>query len=153
LDLLILELFKANNAYCEKLATEKHKEKDMISLSWKVKELDELGESGRQICVEAKAITSRLLETESNTEENIPRRLQGLRQKATEFVKGVVRHQRTAATHVLVFMISNEERNKKPYALPVQCLPYKGLSDMKVRELANSIIQEMVKRKMKVAGT
>jgi len=50
-------------------------------------------------------------------------------------------------------MISNEERNNKSYALPVQCLPYKGLSDMKVRELANYIIQEMVKRRMKVAGT
>jgi len=73
--MLILELSKANNAYCEKLATEKHKEKD----SWKVKELDELGESGRQICVEAKAITSTLLETERSTEENIPRRLQALR--------------------------------------------------------------------------
>jgi len=44
-----------------------------------VKELEELGESGRQICVEAKAITSRLLETERSTEENIPRRLQALR--------------------------------------------------------------------------
>ena len=49
-------------------------------------------------------------------------------------------------------MISNEERNKKPYALPIQCLPYKGLSDSKVRELANHIITEMVQRKMKVAG-
>ena len=49
-------------------------------------------------------------------------------------------------------MISNEERSKRPYALPIQCIPYKGLSDAKVRDLVNKIISEMVKRKMKVAG-
>ena len=69
------------------------------------------------------------------------------------FIKGVTCHQRTAATHILVFMISNEERRKKPYAIPVQCIPYKSLSDSKVRELANQIIHEMTNRKMKVAGT
>lgn len=124
----------------------------MITLSWKVKELNDLGESGRQVCAEIKALASRMQVRECSREENIPRILQTIRQKAIIFVKGVVRHQRTAATHVLVFMISNEERNKKPYALPIQCLPYKGISDNKVRELANRIITEMVKRKMKVAG-
>ena len=50
-------------------------------------------------------------------------------------------------------MISNEEINRqKPYALPVQCLPYKGLSDAKVWKLANEIINEMIRRGMKVAG-
>ena len=72
--------------------------------------------------------------------------------KAADFVKEVVRHQRNSATHILVFMITPEERNKKPYALPVQCLPYKGVSDARVRKLADQIIQEMVKRNMKVAG-
>ena len=49
-------------------------------------------------------------------------------------------------------MISPEERNQKPYALPVQCMAYKGLSDSKVRELANKVITEMIKMKMKAAG-
>ena len=124
----------------------------MITLSWKVKELNDLAENGRQVYTEIKALVSRMQVREGSREENIPRILQTIRQKAISFVKGVVRHQRTAATHVLVFMISNEERNKKPHALPIQCLPYKGLSDSKVRELANHIITEMVQRKMKVAG-
>ena len=64
----------------------------------------------------------------------------------------MTRHQQTAASHILVFMISTEDRRRKPYALPVQCVPYKGLSDSKVRDLANNIISEMVKRKMNVAG-
>ena len=148
-----LELAKANNTYSEKLETERHKQKDMIALSWKVKELNNLGESGRQVYAEVKALTSRLqVSVGTGEENNIPRNFQTIRQKATSFVKGAIRHQRTSATHVLVFMVSNKERNKKPYALPIQCLPYKGLSDNKVRELANRIITEMVKRKMKVAG-
>lgn len=147
-----LELTKANDTYSQKLETERHQQKDMITLSWKVKELNDLAENGRQVYTEIKALASRMQVREGSREENIPRILQTIRQKAISFVKGVVRHQRTAATHVLVFMISNEERNKKPYALPIQCLPYKGLSDSKVRELANHIITEMVQRKMKVAG-
>ena len=147
-----LELTKANDTYSQKLETERHHQKDMITLSWKVKELNDLAENGRQVYTEIKALASRMQVREGSREENIPRILQTIRQKAISFVKGVVRHQRTAATHVLVFMISNEERNKKPHALPIQCLPYKGLSDSKVRELANHIITEMVQRKMKVAG-
>ena len=61
-------------------------------------------------------------------------------------------HQRAAATHVLVFMISQEGQRKKPHAVPIQCNPYKGLSDDKVGELANKIIAEMTNRGMKVAG-
>ena len=49
-------------------------------------------------------------------------------------------------------MISNEERRTKPYAIPIQCIPYVGISDSKVRQLANNIIQKMVDRNMKVAG-
>lgn len=147
-----LELTKANDTYSQKLETERHQQKVMITLSWKVKELNDLAENVRQVYTEIKALASRMQVREGSREENIPRILQTIRQKAISFVKGVVRHQRTAATHVLVFMISNEERNKKPYALPIQCLPYKGLSDSKVRELANHIITEMVQRKMKVAG-
>ena len=49
-------------------------------------------------------------------------------------------------------MISAEDRKKKPYAIPVQCIAYKGLKDAEVRNIANSIIREMHKRGMKVAG-
>ena len=84
--------------------------------------------------------------------DNVALRLTNIRNEVTKFVKGVTRHQRTAATRCLVVMISTEERNKKPYALPVQCIPYKGLKDSEVREIGNKVIQEMCKRDMKVAG-
>jgi len=65
------------------------------------------------------------------------------------FIKGVTRHQHTPATHVLVLVINNEEKDKKPYALSIQCISYKGLSDLMVWQLANN---EMKAINMKVAG-
>ena len=98
-------------------------------------------------------IISKLPTEECDRSVNIPRSLHKIRQIFCTFIKGAVLHQHITATHVLVFMISNEEINRqKPYALPVQCLPYKGLSDAKVWKLANEIINEMIRRGMKVAG-
>ena len=108
--------------------------------------------NGRKIFSQVNLLISKLPTEECDRSVNIPRSLHEIRQIFCTFIKGVVRHQCIAATHVLVFMISNEERDKKPYALPVQCLPYKGLSDSKVQKLANEIIDEMVRRGMKVAG-
>ena len=75
-------------------------------------------------------------------EENIPSQLRDIH---SSFITGVTCHQCTAATHILVFMISNEEWRKKTYAVPVHCLPYKGLADLTVGVLANKIIHKMSK--------
>ena len=68
------------------------------------------------------------------------------------FVKQVTKYKRTAATHILV-VISPEERDVKPYAVPIQCLVYKSLKDDEVRQICNGVIEEMLARKMKIAGT
>ena len=57
-----------------------------------------------------------------------------------------------AATHVLVFLVSEERRNKKPYALPVQYVPYKSIRDQQVRDLVNEIKEAMVAAGMKPVG-
>lgn len=152
--MLLAELKSSNDTYSEKLQSDKYRDKDLIALSWKVKELTELNEIGRKLHTDIEVLSKKIEEHQCLwQEENVPRRLKDIRKNITAFIKGVTRHQRTAATHILVFMISNEERRKKPYAIPVQCIPYKSLSDFKVRELANQIIREMTNRKMKVAGT
>ena len=146
----------SNDAYSSKLQTDHYKEKDLISLAWKVKEISELDEMSRKCYRDIKEVLEKIDQDQDEClwqAENIPRQLTSIRQSPTSFIKGITRHQQTAATHVLVFMISCEERKTKPYAIPVQCIPYKGLGDMKVHQLANNIIQEMVSRNMKVAGT
>ena len=49
-------------------------------------------------------------------------------------------------------MISSEIRDRKPYALPVQCVPYTGLKEKDIRRLENELIKVMVLYGMNVAG-
>ena len=84
--------------------------------------------------------------------DNFGRQLSQFRERLLSFVKLVTRFRRTAATHILVVMISTEDRRSKPYALPIQLLPYVGIQDMEARTLMNKVIQEMVNRGMKVSG-
>ena len=44
-----LEIIKFSNEYSEKLQSCVQKEKELIILAWKVKELTELNENGRQL--------------------------------------------------------------------------------------------------------
>ena len=151
--MLCIELKKHNDTYSEKLQSSKYNDKVMINLSWKIKELGDLNDMGRLLHTEIDGLLRRMKAGHCLWEqENVPRCFSEIRKKLTTFIKGLTRHQRTPASHILVFMISNEERRTKPYAIPVQCIPYNSLTDLKVRELANKVIQEMTRRKMKVAG-
>lgn len=127
--------------------------KVLFALGWSIDELSRHIDEGRKLVVLCETIKGYLESAECDTvSQNIPRKLTEIRARATQFVKGVTRLRRVAATHLLVFMISHESRNQKPYALPIQCLPYKGMPESTIRTLANKIIEEMVKRGMKVAG-
>ena len=118
-----------------------------------MKELSELNEIGRMLFADIRRLVAKIKSNISVwVEENIPSQLSHIRSSSVSLITRVTRHKRTAATHILVFMISSEERRKKPYALSVHCIPYKGLGDRTVRDLANAIIREMSKRQMKVAG-
>ena len=63
-----------------------------------------------------------------------------------------MRFRRKPATHVFVFMISSELRDKKPYALPVKCIPYAGLTETDLQKLVNKLVNTMVTHGLKVAG-
>ena len=65
---------------------------------------------------------------------------------------GLYEHKRTAATHILVVMISTESRSQKPYALSVQCLSYLGMTVKQMRGLLNRLLVAMVERNMDVNG-
>ena len=52
----------------------------------------------------------------------------------------------------LLYDGSAELRNRKPYAIPVQCLPYASLREQDMRRMVNNLIEEMVKLGMNIAG-
>ena len=147
------ELSAANNEYSEKLASGNAADKVLRKLAWNVDDLSRLNDGSRQMRIESQ----QLRELAEGPEEgflahNAPRRLQLLRKKMLDHLQGVYRFRRQAATHIFVLMISPEQRESKPYALPVQCLAYVGLKHSMCRILVNKLISEMHKRGMKVAG-
>ena len=81
--------------------------------------------------------------------ENVPRQLDSISKLLTTFVTALSKHTRTAASHIFVFMISPDKREKKPYAIPIQCIPYRGMT---LWSLVNKIVHEMHHRQMKVIG-
>lgn len=125
----------------------------MIALSWEIHELEELNKHGRQLMVDAAALSDKYNDPMSNlVSENVPRIFETFRLNLKPFIKLLYNYKRQQASHVFVFMISPEERQTKPYAFPIQCIPCAGISDAKVRELLNKIVQEMHFRKMKIVG-
>lgn len=63
-----------------------------------------------------------------------------------------IKKRQPAATHVLLFLISDERRNKKPFAMPVQYVPYHSIKDQYLRDMTDKIKQEMVKMDLKPVG-
>ena len=57
-----------------------------------------------------------------------------------------------AATHVLAILLSEECRNKKPYSILVQFIPYHSIKDQYIRDISARIKSEMVKMDLKPVG-
>ena len=73
-------------------------------------------------------------------------------QSLTAFIRSLYRHKRTPAIKVYVLMINNETRQAKPYALPIQLLPYASLNTNTMQRLLQDIVQSMTVRGMNVVG-
>ena len=139
--------------YGEKQSASRTPEKELFDLAWDVQELERVNESGRQLLIEIAVLADKLKDpTYNKSADNFPMKVRLFKENCCKFLDSVVKYRRTPATHCLVFMISPEGRLKKPYALPIQCLAYHSLSDEKVRQLSQSVVKEMSKRGMKVAG-
>lgn len=135
-----------NDEYCTQRETQKASITKMHRLGWEVDELQRLLDECQWIMREINKLKS------AEDSGNVQRRLTDLRQRMRKFVKGIVPFQRTAATHIAVYMISDEQRIKKPYAIPIQCMPYRGMNGTLGRRLVKSIVAEMYRRGMNVSG-
>ena len=124
----------------------------LYKLGWTIDELSRLNSQCRKL-LSTVDLLERRVDDQSCEVGVVNYALSSLQSDFKEFVKADSRHQRTPATHVLVTLVSPSRRNKNPYALPVCCIPYVGLSEAKARVHINSVIEEMVNRGMKVAGT
>ena len=136
-----------------KLAGGKATDKTLYALGWTIDELSRLTDECRALLVELESLVEKLEDESTDIVRiNIPRTLSRCQERLRIFTKSVTRHKRMPASHILVTMISPSERNQKPYALPISCIPYASLSEGKARAVISEIVKEMCKRGMKVAG-
>ena len=68
------------------------------------------------------------------------------------YLKNLFKKKRTAASHVLVIMVAEETRNMKPYALPVQYIPYHSIRDQQLRDVLYKLKEVMTAMGMIVVG-
>ena len=75
-----------------------------------------------------------------------------LKSDLMKYQKGIYMKRRTMATHLLIFMISEELRNKKPYAIPVRIMPVTTVKDLEIRALQMELKTAMEEEDMDVVG-
>ena len=149
-------LKKAIADYDAKLQAGNATDKTLYSLGWIVDELSRLNQQCQNLDV---AVTTAIEQLEDQTMSwtaaactKASKTLFSIKIRLRECAQCLTRHKRTAATHILVTMVSPCERNRKPYVLPICCMPYASLNEAQARAHINLVIDEMVKRNMKVAG-
>ena len=147
------ELQKANTAYEEKQRSHKASEKTMLTLLWDVDELKQLNEKGRKLFADVTAALDLVSDPiATQRDSNLPQKLMSIRTRLHELAKGVFHFKRVPASHIFCLMISSELRDRKPHAIPVQCVPYASMREQDMRQLVNNLIEEMVKLGMNIAG-
>ena len=145
------ELQKDNTEYKEKLEAGHASDQTMFSLSWDIEKLNRLNNEGRSLRTEISAAID-VCNPDTTEQHNLPRKLTSVRKRLSEFIRKVTRFRRKPATNIFVLMISSALRNQKPYALPVQCIPYAGIKEVDIRQLVSALVREMVSHGMNVAG-
>lgn len=135
---------------------EKHRTKSnpseslLIGLAWDLMGFKDLLRDAIQLkgdCLELENSASL-----PNSQDQHKIKLNDLRKFLFSYTKQLFMKKRVAATHLMVFMIADERRNTKPYALPVRVSPYKSITDSKLRELAEDLRRVMVGLGMVVVG-
>lgn len=142
---------KARKEYEEKRAKQRSSEAIMMALAWGLTGFEELSSQ----CAVFKDVIRHLksrLQMPRHEQGNIKADVSSLRNDLLAYTKNLFGKKRTAATHLFVFMIADESRNMKPYAVPVRVLPFKSVKDKKVRELEKELRNMMTSIGMKVVG-
>lgn len=106
----------ASGVYTKAIQVGKSSDQKLMELPWSVVEFEKLVEKCRNLQVELRSFADSM--RNANT-----RNLTALKSSLLIYLKELSSKKRTAASHVLVFIIADELRNKKPYAIPVRFMP------------------------------
>ena len=132
----------ANDAYTKVLNGCTSSEQSKMELAWNVIRFEEL----LQKLVQLQSDLNGVISGDNNVN------LLSVKSNILSYLKGLYSKKRVAATHILVFMIADELRNRKPYAVPVRFMPYKSITDGKLRQLELELEDVMRANGMTVVG-
>lgn len=126
-------------------------EDSLFALAWDVDGYAKLLEESEAIQNSISEILERL-DGHPGDRGNIPAVVAVLKKEMELYVKGLTTKKREAASHLFLFMISDELRNFKPYAVPVHVLKYKSITDAKMRELKEELRKAIIECGMTTVG-
>ena len=125
-------------------------EDSFFALAWTCEGFKTLAAMNKEFKSTACNLQSRLLgDTISG---NVQKDVRCFRNSLLKYVQSFYSKKREAASHMVVFMVADEKRNLKPYAMPVQFLPYHSITDAKIRDLVGDLRKCMVNLGMTVVS-
>lgn len=145
-------LILAEREYCKKLNSPTTSAETLKNLCWERVEFSTLLTQAQSIIEKLETLLSKL-HPASPSVKNVTMAYKTILKEMNVYLRNLfVKKRQLAATHVLLFLVSDERRNKKPFAMPVQYIPYKSIKDQYLRDMTNTIKQEMVKMGLKPVG-
>ena len=138
--------------YRKKFNSNSTSEEALKNANWKVVEYQTLIQQAQSILTTLATVLATLNPT-TCTNRIFKRAIVTLKDLKIElYLKNLFKKKQTSASHVLVFMMSDEKRARKPYALPVRYIPYRTLKDQYIRDFSKDIKLMMKERGLKLVG-
>ena len=131
---------EARKAYDDAVDKSKVSNNSLMELSWAQIGFEELQKKLLK-CQRTLSFMTTCIMLGDNT--TVTKVLNDFKNDVCNYLKDLYAKKRTAAGHLLAFMISDEQRNSKPYAIPIRFLPYQSISDEKLRALEIEIEEKM----------
>ena len=140
----------AKKLYEDSLKRSNAAEQTLFALAWEIDGYEKLKESNSTMTGTIEGLRKRV--TGEEQRGNLAKDLADFRRDLQSYTKGLFGKKREAASHLLVFMISDELRNFKPYAIPVRVVAYRSITDDKVQELKEELKDAMKNIGMNFVG-
>ena len=137
-EFLAAGLAKARDRYESKRKLLNVSEDSLFALTWDVEGYSKLIEKNMTITEGTSGSLARI-NGPVHGRGNIQADFSALKKELEPYIMGVNTKKREAASHLLLFMISDELRNFKPYAVPVRAIKYKSITDAMLRELKEDL--------------
>ena len=139
----------AKKQYEQALQVSGKSEAKLMELAWNSTGFAELVKQANEFKNEVTLCMEYLQKAEN---PKVKQLLPNLIRRLLTYLHGLFTKRRNPASHLLIFMISDELRNRKQYAVPVRFLPYKSLTDKMLRDLQLEVEHKMRTVDMDVVG-